>query len=454
MKKTDSETLDALREHAMNHPEQSYAQIAATFGLSIITVKRHCADLGRSKNRRKGQPSNGDFDPNRLWAQVDRKPGGECWKWRGCTNSAGYGFIYVRGKSLPVHQFAYELSKGPVPQGLELDHLCCNRTCCNPEHLEPVTHAENMVRAGIIPHAKPASIDTPTTDVDTVRSTDTTDSDDCQRADDSVLPHINAFGSKDQISDTSDRLIPVSIGSPLAPNSSQTTKAVTRVLVTPRPRRPDPFAPLCTMEEPPPLELVKGPERHEPPRGTKEDLGIEDWAVTEFGDFWWRQTDEELRNRSVHAQTQKMREDGEFLHWYRVAPLDPEEGGVFMAARTGPEACIKVERNRGKGWAHSWEYMRPDPHRGPFFYYSVMVLYEGHVARLMPIIARTATDAISMVESTWGPGYVLSCEQLPRLEIKCLEFWVNSWRRMLTEHKASVLKKCAEKPRLGLPPKI
>ena len=306
MKKTDSNTIEALREHALNHPEQSYAQIAATFGVSIITVKRHCADLGRSKKGRKGRPPNGNFDPTRLWAQVDRKPG-ECWNWKGCTNSAGYGFIYVQGKSLPVHQVAYELSKGLVPAGLELDHLCGDRTCCNPEHLEPVTHVENMVRAGIIPHAKPTSIDTPASDIDTVRSTDTTDSDDFQRDDESVLPHINVFGSKDQISDTSDRLIPVSIGSPLAPNSNPNAQVAARVLVTQRPQRPDPFAPLCTMEEPPPLELVKDPERHEPPRGTKDDLGIDDWAVTEFGDFWWRQTEEELRDRSVKAQTQKMR---------------------------------------------------------------------------------------------------------------------------------------------------
>jgi hypothetical protein len=50
------------------------------------------------------------------------------------------------GKKVLVHRWFYEQANGPIPDGLELDHLCRNPRCCNPAHLEAVTHAENMAR--------------------------------------------------------------------------------------------------------------------------------------------------------------------------------------------------------------------------------------------------------------------------------------------------------------------
>jgi hypothetical protein len=136
MNKISQETIDQIRDHARLNPQHTYAQIAASFGVSIISVKRYCADLGRSKRWRKGRTSGDSSDQDRLWSQVERKPG-QCWEWRGCTNAAGYGFMHWQGKSWPVHKLAYEFIKGTIPEHLELDHRCRNRVCCNPDHLEP-----------------------------------------------------------------------------------------------------------------------------------------------------------------------------------------------------------------------------------------------------------------------------------------------------------------------------
>lgn len=74
---------------------------------------------------------------------VDENSG--CWLWQGATNG-GYGRAKFTDGQKYVHKKAYELIVGPVPDGLFLDHLCRVRNCCNPKHLEPVTHQENIKR--------------------------------------------------------------------------------------------------------------------------------------------------------------------------------------------------------------------------------------------------------------------------------------------------------------------
>jgi hypothetical protein len=69
-----------------------------------------------------------------------------CWEWIGTCQSNGYGAFAVAGKTLRAHRWAYEHFVGPIPVGLTIDHLCRNRTCVNPEHMEPVTSAENTRR--------------------------------------------------------------------------------------------------------------------------------------------------------------------------------------------------------------------------------------------------------------------------------------------------------------------
>jgi hypothetical protein len=71
---------------------------------------------------------------------------GDCVLWHGCRDRDGYGAKWVGGRRVMVHRWAYEQAHGLVPPGLQIDHLCRNRACYNPDHLEPVTVRENNRR--------------------------------------------------------------------------------------------------------------------------------------------------------------------------------------------------------------------------------------------------------------------------------------------------------------------
>lgn len=89
----------------------------------------------------------------RVWPRIQV---GVCWLWTGSLTTAGYGQVRSsEGPLVSVHRLVYETLVGPIPDGLELDHLCRVRHCCDPDHLEPVTPGENHRRGSqVLTHCK------------------------------------------------------------------------------------------------------------------------------------------------------------------------------------------------------------------------------------------------------------------------------------------------------------
>lgn len=81
----------------------------------------------------------------RFLAKIEPTPTG-CWAWTGTILAGGYGQFWFEGKMRLAHRWSYSELRGPIPPGFNIDHLCRNRRCVNPAHLEPVTQKENVAR--------------------------------------------------------------------------------------------------------------------------------------------------------------------------------------------------------------------------------------------------------------------------------------------------------------------
>lgn len=122
-----------------------------------------CAHCGEQFHRSKGESpkrwdarrfcsrtcsNHGTLDARRNgWHVEDRGFDTPCWIWDGALTDGGYGKASRGGKTTTAHRYVYEMYRGPIPEGLHLDHLCEVRECVNPDHLDPVTGSENTRRS-------------------------------------------------------------------------------------------------------------------------------------------------------------------------------------------------------------------------------------------------------------------------------------------------------------------
>lgn len=80
----------------------------------------------------------------RFWDKIDRSAGPDkCWSWTACCTVGGYGRVRICKRDYCSHRIAYTISRGPIPHGLFIRHLCDNSSCCNPDHLIPGSRSEN-----------------------------------------------------------------------------------------------------------------------------------------------------------------------------------------------------------------------------------------------------------------------------------------------------------------------
>lgn len=85
----------------------------------------------------------------RIAGRYSVDPGG-CWIWHGAVSNGRYGSIFYQGRMQKAHRVAWILVNGPVPENRDLDHLCRNTRCINPDHLEPVSRSENLRRSPLM----------------------------------------------------------------------------------------------------------------------------------------------------------------------------------------------------------------------------------------------------------------------------------------------------------------
>jgi hypothetical protein len=97
-----------------------------------------------------------------FWSRVDKSGGPDaCWPWLGAVNAKGYGRRHLRGRLTLAHRAAHLFSKGEIPEGFTVDHLCRNRRCQNPLHLEAVPHRVNLLRGNTITAKSAATVACP-----------------------------------------------------------------------------------------------------------------------------------------------------------------------------------------------------------------------------------------------------------------------------------------------------
>lgn len=141
--------VDRRQLHELRHAGLSVEALAARLSCSVQTVKNIIkkTDFAAGLIEWRGK---GPVTLAQLRRHIDTMimpiPFAGCEIWMGTVTPDGYGRIGWGGNLWYLHRLRYEIERGPIPEDLELDHLCRVRSCCNPAHLEPVTRQENLRR--------------------------------------------------------------------------------------------------------------------------------------------------------------------------------------------------------------------------------------------------------------------------------------------------------------------
>ena len=86
----------------------------------------------------------GETREERFWFWVNKRGPNGCWEWSGARFWTGYGLVSINGKTVTAHRYAWQITKGPIPEGLLVLHKCNNKICVNPEHLYIGDYGDNM----------------------------------------------------------------------------------------------------------------------------------------------------------------------------------------------------------------------------------------------------------------------------------------------------------------------
>ena len=129
------------------------ARLCAECGEEFFPLMKALSRVGRGQfcslscatrfNRRRVTPSRSE----RFWTHVEPEPTSGCFIWMGARHPQGYGIFQDGGRARRAHRVSYEMAHGPIPEPLELDHLCRLTCCVNPRHLEAVTAQTNTLRS-------------------------------------------------------------------------------------------------------------------------------------------------------------------------------------------------------------------------------------------------------------------------------------------------------------------
>lgn len=119
--------------------------ICSVEGCERKAITRGWCDKHYRRWRKRGTTDEPLTRAEHFWKDVDKS--GDCWRWANSHDKrTQYAMVMWEGRTAKAHRVAYELAREPIPPGLVIDHLCRNRWCLNPDHMEAVTQRENVLR--------------------------------------------------------------------------------------------------------------------------------------------------------------------------------------------------------------------------------------------------------------------------------------------------------------------